>query len=75
MLKFDMFVNETNTKFGDYEFAISELEKNLPVPSEEIVDESENKVDSTTDTTSDSSNIMSIDLKNIIKQELANEQN
>jgi hypothetical protein len=77
MLKFDMFVNETNTRFSDYEFAISEIEKNLPVSNgetdvNETIVEYENKV---VDSITESNNIMSIDLKNIIKQELANEAN
>lgn len=77
MLKFDMFVNETNTRFSDYEFAISEIEKNLPVSNGET-DVNENIVEDEikgADSITESNNIMSIDLKNIIKQELANEAN
>jgi hypothetical protein len=42
MLKFDMFVNETNTRFGDYEYALGELEKNIPVPQEAPSNEEDN---------------------------------
>jgi hypothetical protein len=34
MMKYDVFVNETNEKFSDYEIAIAELEKNIPVIDE-----------------------------------------
>jgi len=34
MMKYDLFVNETNEKFSDYEIAIAELEKNILVIDE-----------------------------------------
>ncbi len=75
LIKFDLFVKETNDKFSDYEFAIAELEKNvqLPQPEEEreishrdleVIPQNEGEIES---------NIMTVDLKNIIKLELANE--
>jgi hypothetical protein len=85
MLKFDMFVNETNTRFGDYEYALGELEKNIPPAAdanntqdenaESGVDENLTPLDESIpeDLASEGTNIMSVDLKNIIKQELANE--
>ena len=80
MIRYDGFVKESNDKFTDYELALSELEKNVQVPSQpEVVDDvpseevgtntDEGSIidnDSTTDNI-----IMSVDLKNIIKQELA----
>jgi hypothetical protein len=33
-MKYDLFVNETNEKFSDYEIAIAELEKNILVIDE-----------------------------------------
>lgn len=79
LIKFDLFVRETNDKFADYEYAIADLEKNLqlPIPDEEIVitSETQDLVNNTLQEgdTETESNIMSVDLKNIIKQELANE--
>ena len=29
MIKYDLFAADTNNKFSDYEFALSELEKNI----------------------------------------------
>jgi len=92
MLKFDMFVNETNTRFGDYEYALGELEKNIPVPQEAPANEGDNNASTIlTEETANQENstdlddnvpkmdsaslmsIMSVDLKSIIQQELANE--
>ena len=82
MIKYDMFASDTNNKFADYEFALSELEKNVqPVqetPVEEVVDEVDevegNSINDI-DVTDASNTIMSVDLKNIIKQELAASNN
>jgi hypothetical protein len=75
MIKYDVFASETLNKFSDYEFALTELEQNMQVPLETSKNvESENNLEeSTVDVeTNDNSNIiMSVDLKNIIKQELA----
>jgi len=79
MIKYDMFTSETNNKFADYELALSELEKNVQ-PVEDIpVDEKSDEVEGTSisdiDVTDPSNTIMSVDLKNIIKQELAASNN
>jgi hypothetical protein len=86
MIRYDGFVKESNDKFSDYEFALSELEKNVnvqpqtelvaDVSSEEagtdIIDGSIIENSSTIENVSTNDNIiMSMDLKNIIKQELA----
>jgi hypothetical protein len=76
MIKYDMFASETNNKFADYELALSELEKNVQPVEEAHIDD---KVDGTSISDIDNnevsneiaSSIMSVDLKNIIKQELA----
>ena len=84
MIKYDMFTSETNNKFADYELALSELEKNVqPVedtPVEDTpVDEKSDEVEGTSisdiDVTDTSNAIMSVDLKNIIKQELSASNN
>ena len=75
MIKYDMFASETNNKFTDYEFALSELEKTVNPVEELSVDVKTDEVEGTSINdieVSDASNtIMSVDLKNIIKQELA----
>jgi hypothetical protein len=76
MIKYDVFTTETNEKFSDYELALSELEKNIPLPEEnkENVDGTEGTEETTNVGENDASSeniIMSVDLKNIIKQELA----
>jgi hypothetical protein len=82
--KIDLHIRETNDKFIDYEYAISELEKNVALSINENQDENndENNDDdnSNIDNTDNINNnlepdttaILSVDLKNIIKQELAN---
>jgi len=90
-IKLDLHINETNNKFGDYELAIADLEKNIPVYSlenNEIVAANENNEDIEEDletieedfeenadklNVNNVKTIMSVDLKNIIKQELAND--
>lgn len=80
MIRYDMFTSETNNKFADYELALSELEKNVePVQETRVEDSSVDGVDKTGVDDIDNnevsneiaSSIMSVDLKNIIKQELA----
>ena len=70
-----MFTSETNNKFADYELALSELEKTVNPVEELSVDVKTDEVEGTSINdieVSDASNtIMSVDLKNIIKQELA----
>jgi hypothetical protein len=76
LIKFDLFVKETNDKFVDYESAIVELEKHFPQDFDETIETPENNIDNSQAVDggeTDSTNIMTVDLKNIIKQELANE--
>lgn len=75
MVKYDMFAQETTTNFTDYEQALSDLEKRLPVTENlPVENENENNMIGTNinDIDSENNTIMSVDLKNIIKQELAN---
>lgn len=82
MIKYDLFASETNNRFTDFEYALSDLEKTVQPSTEsaegtnfsveEITGMSINDMDANNDTTTESiSSIMSGDLKNIIKQELA----
>ena len=75
MIRYDMFTSETNNKFADYELALSELEKNVQPVEEAPVDEVDgtniNDIDNNEVSNEIASSIMSVDLKNIIKQELA----
>jgi len=75
MIKYDMFANDTTNKFADYELALSELEKNVQPLEDNVVDEKSNEVEGTIindiDNVEGVNSIMSVDLKNIIKQELA----
>ena len=68
---FDGFANITNDKFMDYEDAIAELEKNIPImdnnSTELYLETFEENLDN-----NDTDNI-GVDLKSIIRQELANE--
>ena len=79
MVKYDMFAQETTQNFSDYELALSDLEKRLPVgpeKCEENLEEQEGTQIGTNindiDTTDGENIIMSVDLKNLIKQELGN---
>jgi len=88
LVRFETFSKETNVKFGDFDFAISEIERSIqPVSfmndqleNSEYNNEPENDVEvgtehivlSTSETEANSSSILSVDLKNIIKQELTN---
>ena len=69
MMKYDTFTSDITTKFDDYEIALTELEKNIQ-PTSDVVTHSEPEDESTIET---SNSIMNVDLKNIIKQELATE--
>jgi hypothetical protein len=79
MIKYDLFAADTNNKFTDYEFALSELEKNIQpladpiseVNEKELEGTSINDIDSNENEHENANSIMSVDLKNIIKQELA----
>jgi len=81
LFKVDTHIQETNDKFSDYEYAIAEIEKNISLNPSESVLNSENLVFSIEQQEreqqeqqeeQDNSAILSVDLKNIIKQELAN---
>ena len=75
MIKYDMFASDTNNKFADYELALAELEKNVQPVETPVEETTADEVDGTSisdiDVTDASNTIMSVDLKNIIKQELA----
>ena len=74
MIKYDLFAADTNNKFSDYEFALSELEKNIQPASEPVVEVKEEATsinDIETNENENANTIISVDLKNIIKQELA----
>jgi uncharacterized protein YkuJ len=61
MLKYDSFVSETNDRFGDFELALTEVEKTVHAsgePSDPVVAETEGEIESA-------------DLKSIVKRELA----
>ena len=84
MIKYDLFASETNNRFNDFEYALTDLEK-MVSPGETILVEEEGEganvveeeqivAESANNETSDSA-IMSVDLKNIIKQELAASNN
>jgi hypothetical protein len=81
MVKYDMFAQETTQNFSDYELALSDLEKRLPAEqeednSEENLGDQEGTQPGTNindiDTNEGENIIMSVDLKNLIKQELSN---
>ena len=85
MIKYDLFSSETNNKFSDFEYALSDLEKNVQSSLENgdlIHDENneieneEKKVSNSIDIEDENSNsILRVDLKNIIRQELASVAN
>ena len=68
MLKYDSFVSETNDRFGDFELALTEVEKSVHAsgePSDPVV--AETQVAETEST----GEIESADLKSLVKRELA----
>lgn len=67
MLKYDNFVQESNEKLADYEFAISEIEKSIAPTSAATTIETSTSIDSL----GAEEVINSDDLKNLIKQELS----
>lgn len=78
MLKYDAFVGETNDRFGDFELALSEVEKNTQPVSDLANDDrggeenSEAEPETEPETEPDGSHeIESADLKAIVKRELA----
>jgi hypothetical protein len=72
MVKYDMFTQETSRNFSDYEIALSDLETRLPTEINNLEKEDEQTATNISDIDGDNNIIMSVDLKNIIKQELAN---
>ena len=81
MIKYDLFTTETNNRFNDFEYALSDLEK-IVSPGETIVEEltgtgeeEQVNIDESANNETTDSVIMSVDLKNIIKQELAASNN
>ena len=76
IVKYDMFTQETTQNFSDYELALSDLEKRLPSESEQLTEQLEQEEQpvgtSINDIDGENNIIMSVDLKNMIKQELGN---
>jgi len=76
MVKYDMFTKEATQNFSDYELALSDLEKRLPIEEQQSqenlgveatqIETNINDIDTDGENT-----IMSVDLKNMIKQELS----
>jgi archaellum component FlaC len=74
MIKYDNFAQDTNTRFVDFETALTEIEKNIPIIElEEQVNASSEVTDSNVSETGESTSIMSAELKNMIKQEFSTE--
>jgi hypothetical protein len=76
MVKYDMFAQETTQNFADYEVALGDLERRLPneqsLEGNNISDIDTDQIGtSLSDIDGDNNAIMTIDLKNIIKEELA----
>lgn len=78
MVKYDMFAQETTQNFSDYDTALADLEARVLQTDETPIDNIDIPIDSeepvgTSLSDIDADNIvMTVDLKNIIKQELAN---
>jgi hypothetical protein len=87
MIKYDMFAKEINEKFTDYECALGDIESNVQnltlnnaatvvdESGEQLVSENASNNGAETeenDNDKDNTVFMSVDLKNIIKNELAN---
>jgi len=80
MVKYDLFTQETAQNFSDYEVALGDLEKRLPAGTENEIEENNiadidaNKPETILNDIDGENNIpleMTIDLKNIVKEELA----
>jgi hypothetical protein len=74
MVKYDMFTQETSQNFSDYEAALSDLERRLPSETEgnNISDINSDQIGTNlSDIDGENNIIMTVDLKNIIKEELA----
>lgn len=73
MLKYDQFTEDTTQNFQDYENALTVLEQKLSHESNNEVPQDETPlIENSIDPDNLDASIMSFDLKNIIKQELAN---
>jgi hypothetical protein len=73
LFKFELFSKETTDKFTDFEGAISEIEKNMEAPQfTEINDTVSANIDISTEEVNVPFN--ALDLKNLVKQELANSE-
>ena len=76
MLKYDNFSKETNDRFSDFEYALSEVEKNLPNSVEPTSTSDEQNIDDLSENpvlaAIESNTIMSAELKNLIKEEFSN---
>jgi hypothetical protein len=75
MLKYDSFVSETTERFGDFELALSEVEKGLQSSTElpnaeEVIGLAEESAEDSAENDG-ASGIESADLKSIVKRELA----
>lgn len=70
MVKYDMFAQETTQNFSDYELALSDLEKRLPSDGQNVETLDVESEQNGTNINDIDGNIMSVDLKNMIKQEL-----
>ena len=75
LFKYELFTKETNEKFGDFEGAISEIEKNME--SQQFVDIKEpvavvdESIPAPTPTSAPALEINALDLKSLIKQEFS----
>lgn len=75
MLKYDSFVSETTERFGDFELALSDVEKSIqpstePACAEEGIGLAEESTEDSAENDG-TSGIESADLKSIVKRELA----
>ena len=70
MVKYDMFNQEITQNFSDYETALTDLEKRLPVEEENL--ESKEEPQEEQEETIKNNDNTSVDLKNEIEQELSN---
>jgi hypothetical protein len=71
---FDAFTKNTNDRFIDYEYAIAELEKNILITDNNVTESYLETFEENLDNNEETDNI-NVDLKSIIRQELANETN
>jgi hypothetical protein len=74
---FEVFAKNTNDRFIDYEYAISELEKNIPITDNNGTESYLQTFDDNFEENLDNNETdnIGVDLKSIIRQELANETN